>query len=311
MKIKPIISQAELLALLAEIFTAPVTAVQPINAGQIAKAFFFAAGGNEYVIRFTQPNMGMGLQKDQYAYKHFAAPRLPIPPVVRMDEYRGYPYAITRRMKGKPLEDFTGEAYAALIPSLVETLDAIHQTDVSGTTGYGSFDGQGAGLFASWPEFLLHVGNEEDDGGFYGKWHGLFETTFLDRGLFDEIYAEMKALLPFCPAERYLVHADYAFSNVLAAGERVTAVLDWANAYYGDFLFDVAWLIVGMEGVDFDGRFRRYYQSQRRTIPHYNERLRCCACYICLDAFRFYAKTGKESDYHWMKKRILHILERL
>lgn len=308
-EIKPVITQDELLGLLTGVFVGPVTAVHSINSGQIAKAFFFEAAGQEYVIRLTRPNVAVGLHKDAFAYRHFASPRLPIPPVVRMGDYAGYTYAITRRMPGKILDEYSGEAYEALVPSMIETLDAIHQTDVSGTTGYGSFDGQGMGLFASWPDFLLTVGDEEDDGGFYGKWHGLFETTFLDRGLFDEIYAEMKALLPFCPAERYLVHADYAFSNVLAADGQVTAVLDWANAYYGDFLFDVAWLIVGMERVDFDGRFRRYYQSQGRIIPHYDERLRCCTCYICLDAFRFYAKTGQETAYQWVKKRISHILD--
>lgn len=40
-----------------------------------------------------------------------------------------------------------------------------------------------------------------------------------------------------------MIHGDLLSRNVLAAGGRVTAVLDWGNALYGDNLYDAAWLI--------------------------------------------------------------------
>ncbi len=303
------IASDALLALLSKVLGARVTQIRPIEYGQIAKAFFFQAQGQDFVVRFTQPNMAIGLHKDLYAYTHFTSPQVPVPPVVCVDEYQGITYAITRKMPGKTLDSFSGEAFEALIPSLIVTLDNIHQIDVRSAAGFGSFDGEGVGLFKSWPDFLRLVSEEEDERWFYGKWHTLFETTFLDRGLFNSIFAEMAALLPFCPAERHLVHADYGFSNVLADSGQITAVLDWANASYGDFLFDVAWLDIGLPGLDFNGRFQHFYHINNRAIPHYHERLRCYHCYIALDSFRFYAKTGQETAYQTMRNRILTILE--
>jgi hygromycin-B 4-O-kinase len=308
LEIKPPIPEDELLALLMEQFGMPVTQVEPIATGQMAKGFFFEAGGNEYVIRFTRANVGMGLYKDQYAYEHFASHKLPIPPVICVDEYENFTYAITRKMPGKILDQLTEIEYVQLLPSLIETLDAIHLTDISDTRGSGSFNEKGQGLCKSWPEHLLHVAEEEDERWFYGKWHTLFDTTFLERDLYFRVYEEMKSLLPYCPEERFLVHADFGSDNALAHKGKITAVLDWANSVYGDFLFDVAWLDMWSPQLDINGRFRQYYQAQNRHIPHYDERFRCCQCYIALDSFRFYAKTGQEEMYERMRAWILEVL---
>jgi hygromycin-B 4-O-kinase len=312
-EIKPLITQSELLALLTERFGTAVSQIEPIATGQIANGFFFAANGDEYVIRFTRANMAMGLHKDAYAYTHFASPLVPVPPVICVDEYGAFTYIITQRMPGDILDRLSEEAYLQLLPSLMETLDAIHQTDVSDASGYGSFNEQGVGLASSWPEHMRHVYEEEDERWFYGKWHTLFDTTFLERDLFDWVYAEMESLLVYAPPERFLVHADFGSDNALAENGKITAVLDWANAVYGDFLYDVAWLDMWADscsyGLDINGRFQQYYQAKNRHIPHYNERFRCCQCYIALDSFRFYAKIGNEKMYQWMKDRILGILE--
>ena len=211
-------------------------------------------------------------------------------------------------MSGRILDQLSEEEYLQLLPSLMETLDAIHQTDVSVATGYGSFNEQGVGLVSSWPEHMRHVYEEEDERWFYGKWHTLFETTFLERDLFDRIYEEMDSLLIYAPTKRFLVHADFGSDNALAENGKITAVLDWANAVYGDFLYDVAWLDMWSPELGINGRFRHYYQTQNRHIPHYDERFRCCQCYIALDSFRFYAKIGNEAMYQWMRNRILGIL---
>jgi hygromycin-B 4-O-kinase len=307
-EIKPPIPQNELLALLTERSGTPVTQVEPIATGQMAKGFFFTANGAEYVIRFTRANVAMGLYKDQYAYEHFSSPQLPIPPVICVDAYQEFTYIITRKMPGKILDRLTASEYVELLPSLMETLDAIHQTDISNTSGGGSFNEQGQGLCKDWPEHLLRVAEEEDERWFYGKWHTLFDTTFLERDLFDRIFEEMKSLLSYCPTERFLVHADFGSDNALAEKGRITAVLDWANSVYGDFLFDVAWLDMWSPQLDLNGRFRQYYQTQNHHIPHYDERFRCCQCYIALDSFRFYAKTGQEEGYQWMRSWILDVL---
>ena len=71
---------------------------------------------------------------------------------------------------------------------------------------------------------MLNVFNEKE-GDFYGRWHGLFETSFLERPLFDQLYAEMESLFPYLPDERHLIHGDYGFNNVLAQDGEITAVI--------------------------------------------------------------------------------------
>jgi hygromycin-B 4-O-kinase len=39
------------------------------------------------------------------------------------------------------------------------------------------------------------------------------------------------------------VHGDMVNHNVLVQDPRITAVIDWGNALYGDWLYDAAWLI--------------------------------------------------------------------
>jgi len=307
--IKPLISESELLALLTERFGTPVSQIKPIASGQVATGFFFTVNGEEYVIRFTQENLAQTLYKDQYVCSHLLPPHIPSPTFVCVSTDNETTYAITHRVPGKILDAFSDQEYEQLVPSIIETLDHIHQTNIDNTSGFGAFDENGQGLYASWSEFLLNVAEEKEAGDFYGDWHRYFEESFLERDLFDKIYAEMKALLPCCPTERQLVHADYAFSNVLAKDGKITAVLDWANAYFGDFLYDVAWLDFCKPEVDYNGRFQEFYQAQNRVVPNFEERMRCYYCYICLDGFRFCGVTNQKESYQWVRTRILELLD--
>ena len=196
MGIKPLISESELLALLTERFGTPVSQIKPIASGQVATGFFFTVNGEEYVIRFTQENLAQTLYKDQYVCSHLLPPHIPSPTFVCVSTDNETTYAITHRVPGKILDAFSDQEYEQLVPSIIETLDHIHQTNIDNTSGFGAFDENGQGLYASWSEFLLNVAEEKEAGDFYGDWHRYFEESFLERDLFDKIYAEMKALLP-------------------------------------------------------------------------------------------------------------------
>jgi hygromycin-B 4-O-kinase len=64
----------------------------------------------------------------------------------------------------------------------------------------------------------------------------------LERSFFEKVYQEMIKLLGKCPEDRYLVHGMYGYDNLLAQGNRVTAVIGWADAMYRDFVYDIAYL---------------------------------------------------------------------
>ena len=310
MEIKPLITTSEIEGVIYQVFGVSPTQTEPIASGEIAASYYFNVDEKAYVIRFAKQSMAAGLYKDLIAVRHFATPDLPIPPVFSVDPFQDLTFAITQKMPGDILDNLTEQEYEATVPSLIHTLHQIHQADLTFIgVGYGRFNDKGIGPFASWSKFLLSVKDEEAEGTFYGKWHNLFETTFLEKSLFDEIYELMASNLAYCTEDRFLIHGDYAFNNVLAKNGKVTAVLDWANAAFGDFMLDVAALNLLKPNIGFNGRFQAYYQSYNIHIPHYNERLLCHSCFAALDGLRYYAKTGQEDGYQWIRRLILHFLE--
>jgi hygromycin-B 4-O-kinase len=115
----------------------------------------------------------------------------------------------------------------------------------------------------------------------------------------------MAGLLDSCPEERWLVHGNYGFGNVLAREGRVTAVLDWIDAKYGDFVYDLAWLDFWAPQRDYPGHYLLRRPDKSPEIPRFAERLRCYKLYIGLDALRFFAKAGREDAYRFARERVL------
>ena len=301
---KPQIAEVEVLALLRERFAAPIDDLAVVSGGQIAQTYGFSAGGAHYILRFTQ-HMGANLDKEVLIQRLLAATPVPVAPILYVGRRGDLHYAISRRMPGAPLTESPPNTYEEVFPALLQTLDDIHAVDVSATSGFGIFGDNGVGFFPSWRASLAFIREEEPEWDFYGKWHTLFETTFLERDVWDAIYARMMELLAVCPEERSLVHGNYGFGNVLAVDMRITAVLDWLDAKYGDFLFDVAWLDFWSTELNVHRRFATHYAERSIAVPHYAERILCYQCYIALDGMRFFAKRQHEEPYRWVRDVIL------
>jgi len=272
--------------------------------GQIARAFTVASQGEEFVLRFNRNGRDAGFEKEAFVARRFRAPGVPIPEVIAFGLRDGLQYCLTRRARGETLRALPPADLRALLPALLTTLEAIHDQDLEGTTGYGLFDGRGRGFRARWKDELTAVGREEREDGFFGKWHRLFDTTFLERELFFSVYRRMEELLPFCPEERRLVHGNFSFGNVLTEAGRITAVVDWLDARFGDPLFDVA-------GLDFwhpeYGLAALYLAraAERGSEPAgHGQRLLCYQCQIALDGLRFFALANRPESYAWVKDRL-------
>ncbi len=199
------------------------------------------------------------------------------------------------------------DEFRAIVPQLITTLDTIHHVDVSDTQGYGCIGDDGVGLSASWRQRFVNMKEEEPEWDFYGKWHGMFEQTFLERGFFFDTYERMMSLLDYVPEERYLVHGNYSFSNLLVHEGRITAVLDWIDSSYGDFVCDIASLSFWLPEARFPELFRQHYAAQGVSVPAYDERLLCYQYAIGLDALRFYAKANRPDAYQFSRRRILDL----
>jgi hygromycin-B 4-O-kinase len=304
--VKPTVDQHQIIRLLEEHFDQHVTGLQPLEGGQIAQAVAFKVNGDEYVLRMHAQIMGANFEKEAYIARHLA-PSVPVPEVVHVGQLGSMPYAITRKCPGQRLITLPPPVVEGYLPALLDVLDAIHGTDMPPAPGYGLFDDRGVGMFPTWRRSLAFVREEEPDWEFYGKWHTLFERTFLERDLFDRIYARMEALLDSCPEPHRLVHGGAGYNNVLVADGTITAVLDWVDAKYGDPLFDVALLDFWDPERDIRGRYaRRADLGDLET--HYAERLLCYQCNTGLEALKFFAKTEQTSGYLWVRERVLGLL---
>jgi hygromycin-B 4-O-kinase len=101
-----------------------------------------------------------------------------------------------------------------------------------------------------------------------------------------------------------VIHNDFHLDNVLSDGRRVTAVVDWGNACYGDRLFDVAWVgwvFRRVAGIDAATPLRERHGAE----PAYDERIACYECWIGLDDMRSFARTGRRAQYEWTRDRLL------
>ncbi len=287
--------------LLREQFGGAVEAFEPLAGGEFSRAFAFVAGGRSYVVRFSPyPHAVEAFAKDEYAWRHFASPALPIPRIVATGQTEGGAFAIAERATGRRVEELSPPERTALIPSLLDTVEAIAGADVGESRGYGPWDGAGNGEATTWRGYLAAVIANKDE-GYYRDWHALFRDSILEREVLEAVYRRMLQFAAHCPEERALIHGDLHFDNILAAGDRVTGVIDWGNAGYGDPLYDVAWL----------GRWNTYsrgsildptlLRARYGSLPNYAARIACYECFLGLDDLRFYAKTNRRAEYQAMR----------
>ncbi len=142
----------------------------------------------------------------------------------------------------------------------------------------------------------------KEQSGFWEGWYSLFEHSFLERDVFEHLYAIMMDLAKCSPGERYLVHGDFHLGNMLTDGRTVTGIVDWEMAMYGDFVFDLATQHLWTPQLQIPQMVRDVWTSEGREIPKFEERLRCALLFKGLDGLRFYAKKGDRNAYGMVKK---------
>jgi hygromycin-B 4-O-kinase len=263
-----------------------VADVELIGGGEWSQAFSFRDGSRELVVRFGA--YVEDYQKDELAYR-FATPELPIPPVFEIGQAFDAYYAVSARRYGDPLDHLDGAGLERTLPSVWRFLDALRVADVSETTGYGMWTPDGDAPFATWRDCLLAVGDDTVYPRSQG-WRATLEGRPTDLEVFEEGYRQLESLAGSVSEARHLVHEDIVGDNVRVLDGQVTAVVDWGNARYGDFLYDLArltfwvpWYPAWRE-VDIVGAAREHYASIDLEVPAFEERLRACQIYIGLEA---------------------------
>jgi hygromycin-B 4-O-kinase len=272
--------------------------VVPLGAGVWSKAFAFQRAGRDYVVRFGAHHEDFA--KDRFAAR-FSCPALPIPCVVELGGAFGAYYAISERLFGGYIDDVDETQMRALLPSLFSALDAARLADLSGTAGYGGWGGDGNAPYPSWRAALLDVAHDRPADRIHG-WRERLAASPLGIGPFEEAYGHLQALAGRLPEGRHLIHSDLLHNNVLVAGERITSVLDWGCALYGDWLYDLAWFCFwqpwypAWQRIDFQAEAARHYASIGLDVPSFEERLCACQIHIGLASQAYLAYAGNGTD---------------
>lgn len=245
--------------------------------GEWSRAYAFRHGGRDLVVRFNPDRQSFDV--DLLALR-FASPALPIPAVLEVGESAGGYYAISERAFGDFLEDLPPERMEATVPSLLATLDALRTADTSASTGFGPWDGNGDGRNSTWAEFLLAVEGGTPE-AFRTTWRGELARSRLAETAFDEGMRELGRLARRCPNQRGLVHSDLLNRNAFVSGARITALIDWQCALYGDHLYELAWFTFwapwspGIAAAGLRDRALNHWRAAGVDLTDVDLRLRC------------------------------------
>jgi aminoglycoside phosphotransferase (APT) family kinase protein len=268
------------------------TDLESLTGGLWSTTFAFKEAGREFVVRFHERRDD--LEKDRFASR-WASPALRVPHIVEIGDLATGAYGISARVGGGQIDDLDADGMRRILPSLFAAMDAMRDADLSGTSGWGLWHGDGNGTFPTWREMLLRNSKEGE----------LVASYAVGLDGFDAGMGRLRELLAFGPERRYLVHDDLLYHNVFC-DERGVIVLDWGASIYGDFLYDAALLTFWWphyeqwRSIDIDALVREHFA---RGVPNFGERLRLCEMDIGLSHIPFQLVHRDASNAAWTARR--------
>jgi len=272
--------------------------LESLRPGAWSTAISFEADGGRFVIRFSEHEDDFA--RDEFAAR-FSAPSLPIPRVTHRGITDGVHYAISERVAGGFLDNADSTTFRALLPSLLRTLDAMRVADTSTTTGYGSWDTHGNGMYASWPDCLART--VEDSPDFRGgSWRAKLESSPTGASAFDRDVPVFKKLLADIPNLRHVLHSDLINFNAFFQENRISGVIDWGCAMYGDFVYELAWFAFWSPWypqwhiIDVAEEAHHFYNSVGADLHDFNHRLITYQIHIGLTHQIYNASIGGWDD---------------
>jgi hygromycin-B 4-O-kinase len=211
------------------------TSPERFAAGAWSTAYALDVDGESVVLRVGR--YGEDFAKD--AIIGSVVTDLPVPAVYRRGERDGWAYAVSARATGTPIDDLDAAGFQAVLPALFEVMDRICRLDIGGS-GYGLWNPSKAGAYSSWAAAVLDPSEESPRkrGG-----REALAASSIGIGPYDAGLAVLKRLVVDLPEHRGMIHGDLLARNVLVVGDRISAVLDWGNAIFGDPAYDAAWLL--------------------------------------------------------------------
>jgi len=241
----------------------PIKSVDWFKSGYYSRAALVeTVSGYKVVARFGLDPLGY--QKDNYAAQHFASPQVPIPDVKLIKELEsGVWLCLSEYVDGVKSDELHDKQAMAAIPSVQETLVALHSTPLTDIKGCGDFDGAGQAKHTSWTAFLTDDFCSED----------FYKDEAIDDELVRRAWIKIGELAKLCPTDRFLVHEDFGSDNLLIKGGKVVAVLDWYFAIIGDWVMDIA--RCGKYPLEVYGDLRSAHEKAGFDTSNWEARINC------------------------------------
>jgi hygromycin-B 4-O-kinase len=303
------VTDAEAAEFLAWYYGDRAAEVRVLGAGDWSSAYSLVLDGQEAVIRFGQH--AEDFRKDQVMAAHNSV-ALPIPQIIEIGTAGSGYFAVSARAFGQALDRLDSLGLRAALPALLAVLDALREIDIAGTSGYGIWAPDQAGPAPTWAQALLAI--SQDNPRLPG-WREALAASPVGTALYDRAYARLQQLAASLPDHRHLVHGDL-LRNVLVRGPRIIAVFDWANALYGDWLYDAAWLIFcspwfpRLHDLDIASGLRQHWDRNGITPPDLQPRLQACLLHIGLGAMAYNAYRRHWDDLNLSTRQTFQALNR-
>ena len=308
MELKPL-EITEIESFLHTRFNQGVSDVAYLGQGVWSQAFSFRNLDKDYVVRF-------GLYSDDFTKDQIAASYtvsgLPIPQVTEIGQALGRSFAISERAFGNMLDGLDEPQMVQIVPAVFQMMDAMRMTNISSTSGYGNWNTEKVAPYTTWQECLLDVWNDPVTSRTYG-WRASLKNSPMGEAPFNKAFNILRSLVEKCPKERHLLHTDLLHYNVLVQDSQISGVIDWGNAMYGDFLYELAGLIVwspwypAMQNIDWAEEARKHYKKIGLEVPNFEERLRCYEISIGLNGMSYNAYKHNWKDLELTTKRTLEL----
>jgi hygromycin-B 4-O-kinase len=304
-----LIERAGAEAFLHEHLGANVQSIQEVGRGEWSVAFAYHLDGHDYVARFGL--FGDDFMRDRLVAK-YTSERLPLPQILAIGQYKNGFFALSERAFGHFLDKLDANEMRATLPNLFDTLDAVKEIKLQDTRGFGGWDARGIAPYASWQEALLDVINDRPEKRIHG-WRKSLEEIPENLALFEKASALFADKVALCPNERHLIHNDLLNRNVFIENSRVTALLDWGDSRYGDYLYDMAHLLywwpwfTQWRSIAMMREIEQHYQTKKLHLENFHERLQCYQMHIGLDSMAYDCYTKRWNKFAWNIKRTFDI----
>ncbi len=313
MSLIPKIKIEQAIEFLTAHFGKDIANVEVVGKGLWSQSFFFRRANTDYVLRFG--NEGESYEKDRIAYK-YSSNKLPVPDVTETGTALGFHFAISERASGTMIDELEQSEMEKIIPAILEMLNAIREADISATTGYGHWNKNEVGQYSSWQKFLLAVGIDDPKSKIHG-WRASLESSPQGIGAFDQISDKLRILAEKSYEGRHLIHTDLLHFNVLSENNKISAVIDWGNSMYGDFLYDLAnftfWVPLhpAIQKIDWKAKAKQYFIAKGIEIQDFDKRLSLCELHIGLAGMAWNSHNKNWKELEATTERVTHLAKNL